>query len=79
MISISIGAALVDWPLDELYIVVNVWCNFIHDTLCLSYTFQTTFSQRKAAKQEAVRVALECLSKKIKEDGWPLVLRYVVT
>ena len=35
----------------------------------VSYISQTTFSQRKASIQEATRVTLGCLSKKIREDG----------
>ena len=39
----------------------------------MSYTSQITFSQRKAAEQDVARLALESLSKRIKDEGCPLV------
>ncbi|XP_057748455.1 double-stranded RNA-binding protein 4-like isoform X1 [Arachis stenosperma] len=45
-------------------------------TVCVdgtSYTSQVTFSQRKAAEQDAARIALESLNEKIKDDRCPLV------
>ncbi|KAJ1376386.1 Double-stranded RNA-binding domain [Sesbania bispinosa] len=39
----------------------------------VSYTSQLTFPQRKAAEQEAARLALESLPKKIKDEGHSLV------
>ncbi|MED6207289.1 hypothetical protein PIB30_034388 [Stylosanthes scabra] len=38
-----------------------------------SYTSQMPFSQRKAAEQNAAKIALENLYEKIKDDGCPLV------
>ncbi|KAL4382087.1 hypothetical protein AHAS_Ahas04G0198400 [Arachis hypogaea] len=37
-----------------------------------SYTSQMTFSQKKTAEQDAARIALESLKKKIKDDRCPL-------
>ncbi|RYR18388.1 hypothetical protein Ahy_B03g063009 isoform B [Arachis hypogaea] len=39
----------------------------------ISYTSQMTFSQRKAAEQDAARLALESLNEKIRDDRCPLV------
>ena len=38
-----------------------------------SYVSLNTFSVRKAAEQDAARVALECITKKIKNERCPLV------
>ncbi|MED6121521.1 hypothetical protein PIB30_030950 [Stylosanthes scabra] len=38
-----------------------------------SYTSQMPFSQRKAAEQNAAKIALENLHEKIKDDGCPLI------
>lgn len=37
------------------------------------YTSPNTFSHRKAAEQDVAKVALECISKKIRDEGCPLI------
>ncbi|XLU54490.1 hypothetical protein S245_049138 [Arachis hypogaea] len=43
-----------------------------------SYTSQMTFFQKKAAKQDAARIALESLKEKIKDDRCPLVVEDIL-
>ncbi|RVX07560.1 Double-stranded RNA-binding protein 1 [Vitis vinifera] len=38
-----------------------------------TYTSPNTFSHRKAAEQDVARLALEFISKKIKDEGCPLI------
>ncbi|KAK9272942.1 hypothetical protein L1049_003321 [Liquidambar formosana] len=38
-----------------------------------AYTSPNTFSHRKAAEQDVAKLALECISKKIKDEGCPLI------
>ncbi|XP_007033051.2 PREDICTED: double-stranded RNA-binding protein 4 [Theobroma cacao] len=38
-----------------------------------SYTSLDTFSHRKAAEQDAAKVALDCITKKIKDEGCPII------
>ncbi|XP_021296460.1 double-stranded RNA-binding protein 4-like isoform X2 [Herrania umbratica] len=38
-----------------------------------SYSSPDTFSHRKAAEQDAAKVALECITKKIKDEGCPII------
>lgn len=39
----------------------------------VTYTSPNTFSHRKAAEQDVAKIALECISKKIKDEGCPLI------
>ncbi|TYJ03914.1 hypothetical protein E1A91_A12G059800v1 [Gossypium mustelinum] len=39
----------------------------------VTYTSETTFSSRKAAEQDVAKHALECISKKLKDEGCPLI------
>ena len=39
----------------------------------ISYTSVNTFSHRKAAEQDVAKCALECISKKLKDEGCPLI------
>ncbi|XVE72196.1 hypothetical protein DITRI_Ditri11bG0019600 [Diplodiscus trichospermus] len=39
----------------------------------ISYTSVKAFSQRKAAEQDVAKYALECISKKLKDEGCPLI------
>ncbi|XWS30809.1 hypothetical protein CRYUN_Cryun23aG0021800 [Craigia yunnanensis] len=39
----------------------------------ISYTSVNTFSHRKAAEQDVAKYALECISKKLKDEGCPLI------
>ncbi|XP_022771936.1 double-stranded RNA-binding protein 4-like isoform X2 [Durio zibethinus] len=39
----------------------------------ISYTSVGTFSHRKAAEQDVAKYALECISKKLKDEGCPLI------
>ncbi|KAI9160167.1 hypothetical protein LWI28_005696 [Acer negundo] len=39
-----------------------------------TYTSSNTYSHRKAAEQDVAKLALECISKKIKDEGSPLII-----
>lgn len=39
----------------------------------VTYSSPNTFSHRKAAEQDVAKIALECISKKIKDEGCPLI------
>ena len=39
----------------------------------ISYVSVDTFSHRKAAEQDVAKYALECISKKLKDEGSPLI------
>ena len=39
----------------------------------VKYISPNTFSHRKAAEQDVAKLALECISKKIKDEGCPLI------
>ncbi|XVF16406.1 hypothetical protein REPUB_Repub10bG0028400 [Reevesia pubescens] len=45
--------------------------NLVVDGIC--YTSRSTFSHRKAAEQDVAKYALECISKKLKDEGCPLI------
>ncbi|MBA0557965.1 hypothetical protein Golob_015006, partial [Gossypium lobatum] len=39
----------------------------------VTYTPEATFSKRKAAEQDVAKHALHCISKKLKDEGCPLI------
>lgn len=64
---------------DPIYETVNEGFQHVPKFRCtvrvdgMGFTSELTFMRRKAAEQEAARIALECLTKKIKEEGHSFV------